>query len=365
MILIVGGGVVGLHVAAAICARPNHSEIFLLEKGEFLGDETSGRNSQVIHAGFAYPVGSFKARLCLEGNRLSYEWLKKLNVPHAQCGKWIVAFNRDDIPALGKVLAIGAACGVPGMREASAAEVAKAEPSANKFAGAIFSATSGMMDAAEYVRALERYLLAQENCNILYPCAVTAIDPVKKVATTTRGDIEYETLINCAGLFSDDIYQMCGGTRKFRIKPFKGEYYVWKTGKVRSVLYPVPRRYLPGGETDKRLVSSMGIHLHRDMGDQLFVGPTQVELDWDKKTDYSFATPKEEFVRHAAMYAPVDSAENFEQAYAGNRPKLYEDGHPVGDFQIFRDGDHIHLLGIESPGLTAAPAIGKMVANMI
>ncbi|MBI4366136.1 MAG: FAD-dependent oxidoreductase [Deltaproteobacteria bacterium] len=365
MIFIVGGGVVGLHVAIALASRPGHPEIFVLEKTQFLGDHTSGRNSQVIHAGFAYPIGSLKAALCLEGNRLSYEWLRRLQVPHLECGKWIVAFAEDELPALGKVLEIGAACGVPGMRETSPAEIAKAEPSAHPFAGAVFSATSGMMDAAEYIRALERYVVAQENCYLLYPCEVTGIDPIKRVITTSRGEMSYDLLINAAGLWADEVYRLCGGTRAFRIKPFKGEYYVWKTGKIRSVIYPVPRRYLPGREHDKRLVSSMGIHLHRDTGGQLFVGPTQVELDWDRKTDYSFATPREEFVRHAARYAPVDDPTAFEQAYAGNRPKLYEDGKPLGDYQIFRDGAHIHLLGIESPGLTAAPAIGKLVAGMV
>lgn len=364
MIFIVGGGVVGLHVAIALAARPRHPDIIVCEKEQFLGDHTSGRNSQVIHAGFAYPVGSLKASLCLEGNRLSYEWLQKLNVPHMVCGKWIVAFQPEEVPALQKVLEIGAACHVPGMREASSADVATAEPSAHRFAGAVFSATSGMMDAAEYIRALERYFVAQENCYLLYPCAVTAIDPIRRTITTTRGAMEYATLINSAGLFADEVYRMCGGVRPFRIKPFKGEYYVWKKGAIRSVLYPVPRRYLPGGEHDKRLVSSMGIHLHRDTGGQLFVGPTQVELDWDQKTDYNFVTPKEEFVRHAAMYAPVDDPEAFEQAYAGNRPKVYEDGKALGDFQIFREGPHIHLIGIESPGLTAAPAIAQMVAAL-
>ena len=367
MIFVVGGGVVGLHVAIALTSRPNHPEIFVLEKEQFLGDHTSGRNSQVIHAGFAYPVGSLKAKLCLEGNRLSYEWLQKLNVPYLRCGKWIVAFTPDELPALGKVLEIGAGCNVPEMREVGGEEVAKAEPAAHRFAGAVFAPTSGMMDAAEYIRALERYFVAQKNCYLLYPCNVTAIDPVKQLITTDRGEMEYELLVNSAGLWADEVYRMCGGTRDFRIKPFKGEYYVWKTGQIQSVIYPVPRRYLHGKEHDQRLVSSMGIHLHRDTGGQLFVGPTQVELDWDQKTDYSFVTPREEFMRQAACYAPVDmnKPDDFEQAYAGNRPKIYEDGKPLGDYQIFRDGHHVHLLGIESPGLTAAPAIGRMIASLL
>ena len=355
-----------MQVAIALSEQPGHPDIMVLEREQFLGDHTSGRNSQVIHAGFAYPVGSLKAELCVTGNRLTYEWLQKLEVPHLPCGKWLVAFREEEIPALHQVLEVGAACNVPGLREASADEVAQAEPSCHRFAGAVHSSTSGMMDAAGYIRALERYFTAQENCHLLYPCTVTEVDPVQRMIHTTRGEMEYSLLVNCAGLWADDIYRMCGGTRDLRIKPFKGEYYVWKTGQVESLIYPVPRRFLPDGDADKRLVSSMGVHLHRDTSGQLFVGPTQVELDWDQKKNYDIKTAREEFVQQAAHYAPVDDPENFEPAYAGNRPKVYEDDQPVGDFLIFREGDHhIHLLGMESPGLTAAPAIGRYVAELV
>ncbi len=366
MIVIVGGGVVGMHIAIALAARPNHPDIMVLEREQFLGDHSTGRNSQVIHAGFAYPQGSLKARLCVEGNRLSYKWLEKLGVTHSRNGKWIVAFTADELPALDMVLKMGSACDVPGMREASSAEIKRSEPDCLDFAGVVYSETSGMMDAAEYIRALERYFIAQPDCYLVYPCGVTGIDPDARSISTTRGDMEYSMLINAAGLWADEVYHWCGGTRDLRIKPFKGEYYVWKGGTVQSILYPVPRRYLPGAEHDQRLVSSMGIHLHRDTGGQLFVGPTQVEQDWDQKSNYDIITPRAEFVRQAERFAPVADPESFEPAYAGNRPKVFEDGNALGDYLIFREGEHhLHLLGIESPGLTASPAIGRYVADML
>lgn len=364
MIFIVGGGVVGLHVGIALAQRSDRPDIMICEQEQFLGDHTSGRNSQVIHAGFAYPVGSLKAQLCVEGNRLSYEWLERLEVTHMRCGKWVVAFDESEIPALDKVLEIGEACNVPGLRHASAEEVAAAEPSCHPFAGAVFSESSGMMDASAYIRALEQHFTSLPNCHLLYPCTVTGVDPVQQMIQTDRGDMEYTTLINAAGLWADEVYRWCGGTRDFRIKPFKGEYYVWKTGQINSVIYPVPRRFLPGKEHDARLVSSMGVHLHRDTGGQLFVGPTQVELDYDQKRNYDLVTPREKYVEQAAHYAPVDDAENFVPAYAGNRPKVYEGDNPLGDFTFIREGAHLHLLGMESPGLTAAPAIGRHVAEM-
>ncbi len=365
MYIIIGGGVVGLHVAIALAAKPGHPEIFVLEKEKFLGDHTSGRNSEVIHAGFAYPVGSNKAKWCVEGNALTYEWCDLLKVPHKKCGKWLVAFNEAEVPALEGTLKNGAVCGVPDMRPATTAELKTKEPEINDFAGVIFAKTSGMMDVASYIRALERYFAAQENCHIIYPCGVNGIDAQKNIIETNRGPMEYSLLVNCGGLWADAVYKMACGQKDFRIKPFKGEYMIWRKGKINEVIYPVPRRFLPGGDKDKRLVSSMGIHLHRGVGGDLYVGPTQVELDWDQKNDYTIVTPPEIFAKEANQYIQGVREEDLQPAYAGNRPKLYIDGQPYGDFLIAVEKNQIHALGTDSPGLTASPAIGKEVSRIV
>ncbi|MBI4125749.1 MAG: NAD(P)/FAD-dependent oxidoreductase [Deltaproteobacteria bacterium] len=364
--LVIGGGVVGLHAAIALASQPGHPEIFLLEKEKFLGDHTSSRNSEVIHAGFAYPKDSNKAKWCVEGNRLTYQWLDRLKVPYKRCGKWLVAFNEQEVPALTATLENGEKCGVGGMRPASLAELRKKEPGCADFGGVIFSETSGMMDAASYLRALERCFAAQENCMLIYPCAVTAIHPEKNTIETTRGPMEYSLLVNCGGLFADEIYKMAGGKKDYRIKPFKGEYMIWRKGPIQEVIYPVPRRFLPGGDKDKRLVSSMGVHLHRGVGGDLYVGPTQVELDWSQKTDYNIVTPPQEFALQASQYTKKEiPVGELEPAYAGNRPKLYIDGNPYGDFLILREKKQIHILGTDSPGLTAAPAIAQEVLRQV
>ena len=365
MYVVIGGGVVGLHVACALSQLKNRPEVFLLEQEKFLGDHTSSRNSEVIHAGFAYPVNSNKANWCVEGNRLTYEWLDKLQVAYKKCGKWLVAFTDDEVPALAATLKNGEACGVSGMRESSNKELKSKEPHVKDFAGVIYSATSGMMDAAGYIRALERFFAVQENCFLIYPCQVNGVDPVKNVLETTRGPMEYSTLLNCGGLFADEVYKMASGKKDYRIKPFKGEYMIWRKGKIEEVIYPVPRRFLPGGDKDKRLVSSMGVHLHRGVGGDLYVGPTQVELDWSEKRDYNIITPKEDFIREASLYTDEIEPEDLVPAYAGNRPKLYIDGQPYGDFLIAKEGNQIHCLGTDSPGLTAAPAIAQAVCKML
>lgn len=365
MYIVIGGGVIGLHVAIALAGLKGRPEIFLLEAEESLGDHTSSRNSEVIHAGFAYPVGSEKAKHCVEGNELSYEWLKKLKVVHKKCGKWLVAFNEEQVPALEATLQNGAACGVPGMRPATLAELKIKEPLVNDFAGVIYAATSGMIDAAGYINALGRYFESLENTMIVQPCQVTAIDANKKTVQTSRGPMEYSLLFNCAGLFADEVYKLSGGKRDFRIKPFKGEYMIWRKGAIQEVIYPVPTRFLPGHGKDKRMVSSMGVHLHRGVGGDLYLGPTQVELDWNQKLDYNIVTPREEFIRQAEQYIHGIAPADLMDAYAGNRPKLYIDGEPYGDFLIHQEGNHIHCLGTDSPGLTAAPAIAQCVCRMI
>lgn len=365
MYIVIGGGVVGLHVAIALSQQKGHPEIFLLEKEKFLGDHTSSRNSEVIHAGFAYPLGSNKAKWCVEGNQLTYPWLDRLKVSYKKCGKWLVAFTKEEAPALEATLKNGEACGVLGMHHASLKELKAKEPDMNDFAGVIYSETSGMLDAASYIKALERYLAAQENCYVINAGAVTKIDAAKNQIETARGPMEYSLLVNCAGLFADEIYKMACGKKDYRIKPFKGEYMIWRKGTIQEVVYPVPLRFLPGKGKDKRLVSSMGVHLHRGVGGDLYVGPTQVELDWSKKNDYNIVTPPEEFVRQASRYVRGIRKEDLVPAYAGNRPKLYIDGNPYGDFLIEKVGNQIHILGMDSPGLTAAPAVAQAVLRLL
>ena len=158
-------------------------------------------------------------------------------------------------------------------------------------------------------------------------------------------------------------FQMCD---LYQIVPFKGEYYRWKNGKIKTMIYPVPSRFLKqDANADATQVSSMGIHTHRNIAGELLVGPTQVKLTPDKKDDYSIVTPPEVLAFELSRFVKDVHPEDFEMAYAGNRPKLYKNGHPFGDFDIWRDGDTIHLLGIESPALTAAPAIAKHVCGLI
>lgn len=368
-ICIVGGGVVGLNIALELSERPN--DIFLLEKEKFLGHHTSTRNSEVIHAGFAYPPGSLKAKLCVEGNSLTYSLLSRLGVPFRKCGKWIIACGKAEDEALVETVENAGRCSVTGLGPAPLSRLEKEEPEVYGATSAAFSETSGIMDAAAYIRALEVELSKRSNVSIVYPCRALSVDGLNSIIETDRGPMHYDLLINSAGLWADDIhgmtcrgedFQMCA---LYQIVPFKGEYYKWRKGRVNTMIYPVPPRFAGGHNNDATTVSSMGIHVHRNIAGELFVGPSQVELTADRKSDYTIETPPVVFVQALSKFIKGIKASDLEPAYAGNRPKLYKGGRPVGDFDIFKEKNTIHLMGMESPALTAAPAIARHVAGMI
>jgi glycerol-3-phosphate dehydrogenase len=227
------------------------------------------------------------------------------------------------------------------------------------------------MDAAAYMRALEVELSKKKNVQVIYPCKVNGIDKVTRTIETDRGGMQFDLLINSAGLWADEIHNMSCRNEDFQmcslyqVIPFKGEYYTWRKGHVQTMIYPVPSRFLKANDGDATLVSSMGIHTHRNIAGELLVGPSQVKERADKKDDYKIETPPEVFAKEISKFIKDIDARDLEPAYAGNRPKLYKDGHPIGDFHIFKEGNIIHLMGMESPALTAAPAIARYVIRMI
>ncbi|HPM41430.1 MAG TPA: FAD-dependent oxidoreductase, partial [bacterium] len=324
----------------------------------------SSRNSEVIHAGFAYPPGSLKAELCLEGNRLTFDLLSRLGVPFVRSGKWIVAHGEEEARAFSAMMENAAACSVPGMRAVSPDDPLRACPALARPTAAAFSESSGVMDCPGYLRALEVALASRPEVQVVYPCAVLGIDPDRATVQTSRGEIPFEVLVNSAGLFSDEIYRMCGGSRLFEIRPCKGEYYSWRGGPVEGLVYPVPHRFLESGDAAK--VSSMGVHLHSNVAGEKFVGPTEFMLSPERKTDYGIEISAEEIASRVAplLLSPPDPG-RLSPAFAGNRPKLFEGGAPAGDFVIFKEGPFVHLMGIESPGLTAAPAIARHILPLI
>src|SRR5262245_50350630 len=201
--VIIGAGIVGLHIARSF--REIGHEVFVLDKEYFIGEQRSGRNSGVIHSGVFYKTGSFKDKICIEGNRLTYEWIKRLNVPHQACGKWVVPEEGQESqlePFYERIRKLP----IPPPQIKSPKEVVVEEPNLRPTEG-IFIPSTGILDAATYVKSLAVYLESL-GVTIVSNCKVLEVGPQN--LQTTRGEIAFDFAVNSAGLFADEIARMSG-----------------------------------------------------------------------------------------------------------------------------------------------------------
>jgi glycerol-3-phosphate dehydrogenase len=367
-ILIIGGGVVGCAVAHAMSRR--WSDVFLVEQMPKLGMGASTRNSGVIHSGIYYPPGSLKARLCVAGNRMLHEFCAAHDVPHRNCGKLVVAQGSQQEAALEHLAENGRANGVSGLRIVDRATVQEREPHIQATA-ALEVPSTGIVLAEDLVKALAR-LAADQGASILTRARVAKLEERAECIEVTllEGDasspdtlneetVEARCVINCAGLYADDIAAMLGN-HSYRIYPVRGEYCELVRAKsylVNNLVYPLPHADL----------LTLGMHLTRTIWGTVLVGPTADYIS--SKNDYeSNRLPVEEFARRTKPLLPELEAADLQLAYSGIRAKLTPPGQTgVADFIITRDANvprAIQLIGIESPGLTSCLAIAERVASL-
>jgi len=347
-VVVVGGGIVGCHLAHRLAKEGK--EVYLLEKEKALGEHTSTRNSGVIHGGMYYEPGSLKARLCVRGRHLTYEFLENHAIPFSKCGKVIVALREEEFGALESLRDRGVENGVENLRLLEGPEIRAIEPRVKCLAG-LRSPETGVLDMAAYIRAMEK-LLRESGVTIVKQCKVLSFDDHSRTLKTGRGEMEADVLINAAGLYSDEIANLCG-LEGYEIVPYKGDYYNTTEDLVRGLVYPVPDS-----------PHSLGVHLTRTMGEETLIGPSV--LRGSEKEDYEIRTPRQEFVEGARAMVPDLNIQRIYPGYSGNRPKVYYQGVLQTDFVIRGHGrEQVHLLGIESPGLTAAPAIAEYVTGIV
>jgi glycerol-3-phosphate dehydrogenase len=368
-IVIIGGGVVGCAVARAVSQR--WSDVFLVEQMPKFGMGASTRNSGVIHSGIYYPPGSLKAKLCVAGNRMLHEFCAAHNVPHRNCGKLVVAHDAKQEAELEHLAGNGRANGVEGLRIVNRAAVRVREPHISaEFALEVPS--TGIISAEDLIKTLAR-MATEQGASLLTHARVTRLEPCADsiAVTLTEGDaaenneqseetIEARCVINCAGLYADEIAAMLGNSNH-RIYPVRGEYCEWVRSKsylVNNLVYPLP--HADG--------LSLGVHLTRTLWGTVLVGPTADYIE--EKNDYERnRLPIEEFVRRAKALLPEIEAADLQLAYSGIRAKLVPPGHAgIADFVIERDANvpsAIQLIGIESPGLTSSLAIAEMVSGLV
>jgi glycerol-3-phosphate dehydrogenase len=368
-IVIIGGGVVGCAVARSVSAR--WSDVFLVEQMPKLGMGASTRNSGVIHSGIYYPPGSLKARLCVAGNRMLYEFCAAHHVPHRNCGKLVIAHDAKQETQLEHLTENGRANGVVGLRIVDRAAVRAREPHIEA-AFALEVPSTGIISAEDLIKTLAR-MATDQGASLLTRTRVVRLDPrADSVAVTlVEGDegegaprseetIEARCVINCAGLYADEIAAMLGN-RAHRVYPVRGEYCELVRAKshlINNLVYPLP--HADG--------LSLGVHLTRTLWDTVLVGPTADYVA--EKNDYERnRLPVEEFVRRAKSMLPEIEAADLQLAYSGIRAKLVPPGQAgIADFVIERDANvprAIQLIGIESPGLTSSLAIAEQVASLV
>lgn len=345
-------------------------DVFLLEQSPRLGMATSTRNSGVIHSGIYYPPEFLKARLCVEGNRLTKEFCAAKGVPHKNCGKIVVAAHASDIPELEKLAENGRMNGVEGLKLVGPERIREREPHI-RAAAALEVPSTAIVSAEELVKAYAR-LATNQGASVLTNSRVGNLEPRSECIAVhiESGDqadqslrteiVEAQCVVNSAGLYADEVAAMLGN-RSYRIYPVRGEYAEVVRGRadlVNALVYPLPHH--------DRL--SLGVHLTKTLWDTVLVGPTARYVT--DKNDYEHdRLPVEEFLQDAQGLLPELRLEDLRLAYSGLRPKLVPPGGKgLVDFVIARDPNHprvIHLVGIESPGLTSAPAIANYVAPLV
>ena len=366
-ITIIGAGVIGLAIAEKITAERRN--VFVIEKHPTFGQETSSRNSEVIHAGIYYTKDSLKARLCVEGKKLLYDYCKKNDVPFNNCGKLIVATSDDEISIIEGIRQTAVKNGVDDLVVLDRHPIAAMEP--NIFAlKALFSPSTGIVDTHSLMKRYETNAV-NNGCQIVYGSEVKGIDRIENgyrifLLDADQKDYSFTTniVINSAGLSADKISEMVGiNDEKLKILFCKGEYFRVNPPKNRLVsrlIYPVPHQNMEG----------IGIHVTIDMGGGVKLGPDVKYLD-SNVYDYKVtASKQEEFYRSVKKFLPFLKFDDIAPEMAGIRPKIQRPGEPQRDFYIMEERRRgfpgfINLIGMESPGLTSSISIAKYVNGLI
>lgn len=365
-VVIIGGGVIGLAVARALAER-NESSVLIIEKEGDYGRGTSSRNSEVIHSGIYYFEGSEKAEYCVEANQRLYDYCIKENVWHNRCGKLIVA-QKGQEAGLDLLLRQANQNGVQDVRTLTRTEIVKLEPDVSAESALLLEST-GIISAHELMTAFYRESQSADQ-DILYRYQVRDINQlegfysidIEGQASITE-KVRADWVVNAGGLFSAEIAGFVMNENVPELRFSKGDYFNltshWRN-RFHHLIYP-----LPDEEHD-----SLGIHLSFDQSGSGKLGPSAVwldELSENYKVDLNLG---DTFFHEARQYLHNLQFEHLSPGYSGIRAKYFPPGKNNADFYIKHESDAglegwINLVGIDSPGLTAAITIGEYAAKCI
>ncbi|KPI34995.1 L-2-hydroxyglutarate dehydrogenase, mitochondrial [Cyphellophora attinorum] len=354
---VIGGGAVGLAIARELASREGTSTL-LIERHGSVGTETSSRNSEVIHAGLYYGPDTLKTELCMKGKHMLYDLCRKHSIPHRNTKKWVVAQDEQQMAALGKIDSFASTIDVP-TRFLPRKEIEEREPDIRAEAGVLESESTGIVDSHALMAYLEGDFVERLN-GWLADLYASNLEHWR--LSRRRDIIETSTLINSAGLGAIPINNLifpAGDARNRKPYYAKGSYFSYAAShpKPSTLIYPAP---VPG-------LGGLGTHLTLDMAGRIRFGP---DVEWtDDPTDLApNASRLGDAIKAIKEYLPGIDEDAVDLDYCGVRPKLSGKGEPAADFYIKEEEGYsgfVNLLGIESPGLTSALAIGEMVGRLL
>ncbi|MCR9215209.1 MAG: NAD(P)/FAD-dependent oxidoreductase [Proteobacteria bacterium] len=356
--IVIGAGVIGLAIARELAVSGR--DVIILERASHFGSETSSRNSEVIHAGIYYPKGSLKAKFCVEGKYLLYDYCHLHHVPHRNSGKLIVATSEEERPILEELKKKAANNGVEDLTYLSEREAAALEP-ALRSSGALLSPSTGIVDSHQlmlsYVGDIEDH-----GGSIAYNAPFDRSETYNDGHRVYSGEtvLTCRNLINSAGLYAQEVAAGIGGLSQDSVPDryiTKGSYFTMNAPSPFSrLIYPVPN------------TASLGIHVTLDMAGQIRFGPDQ---EWVDHIDYEVDPARADgFYEAIRKYWPELPDDSLLPAYSGIRPKTQSPADSMMDFVIDDERKHavpglINMFGMESPGLTSSLKIGAHVRGLL
>lgn len=344
-------------IGCAVAQALSHKgyQPIILERKNVIADGVTSRNSGVIHSGLYYPPRSLKTEMCIQGQTMLYEWCQKYNVPFKKTGKWIIG-NPDDEADMTALYENAKNSGVTSLQWIPTDKVQE-KIVGLKASLAMYASESGIVDPYEFSKSL-LYAALEKGAVLSTETNVLSIQQNhhRFQIETTRGELEVDALFNCAGLFADEICKMVS-INQYQIYPWRGDYFrLHPKYQFSQLIYPSKKKNSPG----------LGIHVTCDLNGMSKLGP-DVEFSTDKEDHTSRPEKQQKFFEAASKYIAHLRFEDLSYDTCGIRPKLRSPtDRAEHDFIIKKEFEgFINLIGIESPGLTAAMAIAKKATELL
>ena len=390
-LIIIGGGIIGLATGYRWLEQHPGSRLLLLEKEDQVGQHQSGHNSGVIHSGLYYRPGSRKAQTCRAGVKALRSFCDQQGIPYQRCGKVVVATSTEELPRLQQLYERGQANGVAHLQMVGSEELRELEPHVRGLQGLVVPST-GIVDFTQVTRRLQKLIInlgGQIHCGAEVLKIYSRTRAVQVVSSA--GEFITHRVINCGGLYADELVRKAGSISGVRIIPFRGEYYVLRNQArhlVKNLIYPVPDPSFP----------FLGVHFTRRMDGTIEAGPNAVlalAREGYTKTDFharelqrTLTFPgtwrlfakywrtglaeqwrslvKGAFVKALQRLIPELQKLDLRPGGSGVRAQALDiNGRLLNDFHVEVHGQVIHVLNTPSPGATSSLAIGQWIVNLV